>query len=423
VEHTLVMMRHGESLFNRHNVFTGWCDVPLTPAGREEARRSGRVLAGAGLEFDVVFCSVLQRATTSAHLALEASGQSYVEVRPRWELNERHYGALQGLNKGQVEADGDPALVTAWRSSYHACPPPMEPSHPHYPLIARDRRYAQLVADGTLPTSESIADTAVRVMDLWVREIAPLVRSGKKVLVVAHRNSLRALVRNLEGLDDAQVASLRIPTGSPFVYPLRGDNLRPSAPTLDCEPLNYGSNSVAEEGDEDSSTSRSVIASAESAPTTAAAAAAVASSVVTAAPGFANHPGLEAAVVNGGRQVARTVAALLGRNGAAAVVSTPSEVVVVGKNTGRSGAQASSVKTPVASSLKATTSAAAAGGTAEKEALPAAAAPLPPQGCGFQGYFLEENDATAAWTANRDTCLEEWDKDPAIPPDECLFGL
>jgi len=384
------------------------------------------VLAGAGLEFDVVFCSVLQRATTSAHLALEASGQSYVEVRPRWELNERHYGALQGLNKGQVEADGDPALVKAWRSSYHACPPPMEPSHPHYPLIARDRRYAQLVADGTLPASESIADTAVRVMDLWVREIAPLVRSGKKVLVVAHRNSLRALVRNLEGLDDAQVASLRIPTGSPFVYPLKGDNLRPSAPTLDCAPLNYGTSSSADE--EQNSSRRRRAASSTKNAHSAAAAAAVASSAVTAAPGFANHPGLEAAVLNGGRHVARTVAALLGREGAAAV-STQDEVVVAG-TTGRVGAQvaASAPAAPAAASTLETTTAPAAA-AAEGAPLSSAssssssAAPLPPQGCGFQGYFLEENDATAAWTANRDTCLEEWDKDPAIPPDECLFGL
>jgi 2,3-bisphosphoglycerate-dependent phosphoglycerate mutase len=366
VEHTVVMMRHGESLFNKHNVFTGWCDVPLTANGRDEACRAGRLLAGAGLEFDVVFCSVLQRSTTTAHLALASCGQTYVEVRPRWELNERHYGALQGLNKAQVEADRDPAQVKAWRSSYHAQPPPMQPNHPHYPLIARDRRYAHLLKAGTLPASESIADTAVRVMDLWAREIAPLVRSGKKVLVVAHRNSLRALVRNLEGLDDAQVASLRIPTGAPFVYPLRGDKLRPSAPPLDCEPLDYSDNDAA--------------------------------SSDLGASGFANHPGWDAAVADGGRQVAHTVAGLLAAGGGLGAVSTPDEVV---------GSTSRRRERPASSQLPAA----------------AAVASQPPVGCGFQGRFLEEGEASAAWAANRATCLTEWDKDPAHPPDECLLAL
>jgi bisphosphoglycerate-dependent phosphoglycerate mutase len=304
--HSVVMMRHGESLFNKHNVFTGWCDVPLTENGRKEATHAGRILASHGLEFDVVFCSVLQRSAITAQLALEACGQSWVDVRPRWELNERHYGALQGLSKDEtVEKEGLEA-VREWRSAYHSRPPPMTDDHPHWPMIASDRRYAPLLNGGgisssssfssssssssssspsfssegdlhqsgsvmslesiwrhgssskgssegssegepqpqllqqqqqqqqrppnqrhtelagRLPRTESIADTAVRVMELWTREVVPLVASGKRVLVVAHRNSLRALLRNLEGLNDDQVRPSVRPSVCRFVR--RGKN-------------------------------------------------------------------------------------------------------------------------------------------------------------------------------------------------------
>lgn len=217
---SVVMMRHGESAFNRHNVFTGWCDVPLTEEGEQEATAAGELLAAKGLKFDVAFCSVLQRSTVSCHRALAACDQSWIDVRARWELNERHYGDLQGLNKQQTAELIGPSVVDDWRQGYHSRPPPMRPDHPHMPFIVGDRRYQALVESGKMPTTESIADTAVRVMDLWKREIVPLVEQGKRVLIVSHRNSLRALIRNLEGLSDDQVSAMDIPTGVPFVYPL-----------------------------------------------------------------------------------------------------------------------------------------------------------------------------------------------------------
>jgi len=232
-EHSVVMMRHGESLFNQHNVFTGWCDVPLTKAGEQEARRAGEVLASHGLQFDVVFTSKLQRSTVTAYRCLEGASQSHVEVRPRWELNERHYGGLQGLSKDSVAATTDPATYQRWRQGYHDRPPPMAPGHKHWALMTQDPRYTELLESGQLPLTESIADTAVRVMRLWKDEIAPLVKQGKRVLIVGHRNSLRALIRNLEGLDDKSVAKMQIPTGAPFLYPLQAD-LRPVAPPLAC---------------------------------------------------------------------------------------------------------------------------------------------------------------------------------------------
>jgi len=228
------MMRHGESAFNKHHVFTGWCDVPLTVAGREEARRAGEVLGARGLEFDVVFCSVLQRSTVTCSLALEACGQTWVDVRPRWELNERHYGALQGLSKDRIEKEYGSDLVSGWRQGYHVRPPPMDEDHPHWALMAEDRKYQHLLEESMLPVTESLADTAVRVMDLWHREIGPLIAEGKRVLIVAHRNSLRALIRNLEGLSDDQVAQMEIPTGAPFAYPLE-EHLRPVAVPLSCD--------------------------------------------------------------------------------------------------------------------------------------------------------------------------------------------
>mmetsp|Transcript_87911 Transcript_87911/g.175854 ORF Transcript_87911/g.175854 Transcript_87911/m.175854 type:complete len:390 (+) Transcript_87911:124-1293(+) len=240
---SVVFMRHGESTFNKLDVFTGWCDVPLTEVGRREAREAGYVLASHSMEFDVVFTSVLQRCTTTAYTTLEACGQTYVDVRPRWELNERHYGALQGLSKSELAKTTPADVLHAWRKSYCARPPPMTDAHPHWRLISEDRRYKHLSIGAEnstvmdeyesphhLPRAESLADTAVRVVDLWEREIAPLVREGKRVLVVAHRNSLRALIRNLEGLDDAAVAAMTIPTARPFLYPLEEEEPGPAAP-------------------------------------------------------------------------------------------------------------------------------------------------------------------------------------------------
>lgn len=232
---SVVMMRHGESAFNRKNVFTGWCDVPLTKRGKHEATAAGEVIAAQGMKFDVAFCSVLQRCTVSCQRALEACDQSWIDVRPRWELNERHYGDLQGLDKSETAKVLGDDQVSEWRQQYHSRPPPMRTDHPHMPFLSEDRRYQTLVENGQMPRTESIADTAVRVMELWEREIMPLVEEGKRVLIVSHRNSLRALIRNLEGLSDEQVSKMEIPTGVPFVYPL-AHNLRQSASILGTHP-------------------------------------------------------------------------------------------------------------------------------------------------------------------------------------------
>lgn len=230
-QYSVVMMRHGESAFNKLNVFTGWCDVPLTEAGKKEAVSAGETIASQNVKFDVAYCSVLQRSSVTCHTVLESCGQSWIPVRHRWELNERHYGSLQGLDKAETAKTEGQEVVRAWRQKYHQRPPEMNEDHPHWPLMAEDRRYTTLMEDGRLPRTESLADTAVRVMDLWNSEIAPAVKAGKKVLIVAHRNSLRALLRNLEGLDDSQVEDMHIPTGVPFCYPL-DSALRPVAVPL-----------------------------------------------------------------------------------------------------------------------------------------------------------------------------------------------
>lgn len=219
----LVLLRHGESVWNRENRFTGWTDVDLSPAGVEEARAAGRLLAAEGWQFDFAFTSVLKRAIRTLDFALEELDQSWIPVVKDWRLNERHYGALQGLNKAEMAARYGEAQVLAWRRSYDTPPPALAPSDPRAPW--HDRRYGAIAREG-LPLTESLRDTVARVLPCWNEAIAPQVRAGRSVFVAAHGNSLRALVKHLEEMSDADVVGLNIPTGVPLVYDLDA-GLRP----------------------------------------------------------------------------------------------------------------------------------------------------------------------------------------------------
>jgi 2,3-bisphosphoglycerate-dependent phosphoglycerate mutase len=222
--HRLVLLRHGESDWNRENRFTGWTDVDLSAAGVAEARAAGRLLAAEGWQFDLAFTSVLKRAIRTLNLVLEELDQEWIPVVKDWRLNERHYGALQGLNKAEMAAKFGEAQVLAWRRSYDTPPPALEPSDPR--SAARERRYAG-VARQSIPLTEALKDTVARVMPCWESAIAPAVRAGGRVLVSAHGNSLRALVKHLDGISDADIVGLNIPTGVPLVYEL-DERLRPA---------------------------------------------------------------------------------------------------------------------------------------------------------------------------------------------------
>lgn len=213
--HTLVLLRHGESIWNLANRFSGWTDVDLTEAGRAEARAAGARLREGGFEFDVAFTSVLKRAIRTLWIALDEMDRMWVPVQRDWRLNERHYGALQGLDKAQTAARHGEDQVLRWRRSYDEPPPALEPDDERHP--ARDARYAG-VPD--LPCAESLKDTVERMMPLWEATIAPRVRAGERVLVCAHGNSLRALVKHLGGLSDEAILEVNIPTGMPLVYEL-----------------------------------------------------------------------------------------------------------------------------------------------------------------------------------------------------------
>lgn len=213
----LVLLRHGESDWNRENRFTGWTDVDLSSKGLEEARAAGRLLKAEGMLPELAFTSVLKRAIRTLWLALEELDRLWIPVEKSWRLNERHYGALQGLNKAETAAKFGEAQVLAWRRSYDTPPPALEPGDPRSP--ASDPRYAALAA-AELPLTECLKDTVARVIPYWNGAIAPAVRSGRRVIVAAHGNSLRALVKYLDGVSDQDIVGLNIPTGVPLVYEL-----------------------------------------------------------------------------------------------------------------------------------------------------------------------------------------------------------
>jgi 2,3-bisphosphoglycerate-dependent phosphoglycerate mutase len=220
-----VLVRHGQSIWNVENLFTGWTDVDLSPLGSEEARQAGRELARAGFVPDVVFTSVLKRAIRTQWLMLDELDLLWLPVERNWRLNERHYGALQGLNKAQtVERHGE-AQVKIWRRSYDIPPPPLTVDDERHPRF--DRRYAD-VAASDLPATESLKDTLARVLPYWQQNIAPQLQAGRQVLVVAHGNSLRAVVKMLDGLSEQEIIGLNIPTGVPLLYELDAA-LRPTA--------------------------------------------------------------------------------------------------------------------------------------------------------------------------------------------------
>jgi 2,3-bisphosphoglycerate-dependent phosphoglycerate mutase len=210
-------LRHGESTWNKENRFTGWTDVGLSPRGIEEGTRAGVLLREQRLTFDVAYTSVLQRAIKTLWLALEALDQMWVPVINDWRLNERHYGGLQGLNKAETAAKFGDAQVQIWRRSYDVPPPLLDLDDPRHPR--HDPRYAGLPA-GVLPRGESLKDTVARFLPYWVDTIAPAVRAGRRVLIAAHGNSLRALMKHLDGISDNDIVGVNIPTGIPLVYEL-----------------------------------------------------------------------------------------------------------------------------------------------------------------------------------------------------------
>jgi 2,3-bisphosphoglycerate-dependent phosphoglycerate mutase len=216
----LVLLRHGESAWNRENRFTGWTDVDLSAKGVEEARAAGRLLRDGGYRFDLAFTSVLKRAIRTLWISLEELDQMWLPVEKSWRLNERHYGALQGLNKAETAAKYGEQQVLAWRRSYDVPPPELRSDDPRHE--SKDPRYAGI----EVPRTECLKDTVGRVIPYWSSAIAPAVRAGRRVLLAAHGNSMRALVKHLDGISDQEIVALNIPTGVPLVYELDKD-LRP----------------------------------------------------------------------------------------------------------------------------------------------------------------------------------------------------
>ena len=216
----LVLLRHGESVWNRENRFTGWTDVDLTARGVEEARRAGRLLTEAGHSFDVAYTSLLKRAIRTLWLALDEMDLMWIPVHRSWRLNERHYGALQGLDKAQTAAEYGEAQVLVWRRSYSTPPPALAPGDERHPR--GDPRYASL-SDGELPVTECLHDTVRRFLPFWREWLVPELEAGKRMLIAAHGNSLRALVKHLDGMSDDEIVGLNIPTGIPLVYRLDDD--------------------------------------------------------------------------------------------------------------------------------------------------------------------------------------------------------
>jgi len=215
--HKVVLLRHGESTWNKENRFTGWTDVDLSEKGCREAVTAGRLLKEEGYSFDLAFTSVLTRAIRTCWMTLDEMGELWIPVERSWRLNERHYGALQGLNKAETAAKHGEAQVKIWRRAYDIPPPPLTPDDERHP--SRDRRYAGL-APGEVPLTESLKDTVARFLPYWHGTITPAIKSGQRVLIAAHGNSLRALVKYLDNISDQQIVELNIPTGIPLVYEL-----------------------------------------------------------------------------------------------------------------------------------------------------------------------------------------------------------
>jgi 2,3-bisphosphoglycerate-dependent phosphoglycerate mutase len=219
----LVLVRHGESIWNLENRFTGWTDVDLSAQGVSEAQSGGKQLAQEGYTFDVAFTSVLKRAIRTLWIILDEMDLMWIPVHRSWRLNERHYGALQGLDKAETAALHSDEQVHVWRRSYDVPPPPLTADDPRYP--GQDRRYADLSPE-ELPLTECLKDTVERMLPYWHDTIAPQVKAGKRVIVVAHGNSLRALVKYLDNVSDEEIPELNIPTGIPLVYEL-DERLKP----------------------------------------------------------------------------------------------------------------------------------------------------------------------------------------------------
>ncbi|XP_061535213.1 phosphoglycerate mutase 1b [Phycodurus eques] len=224
----LVLVRHGESCWNQENRFCGWFDADLSETGEQEAKRGGQALKDAGYEFDICYTSVLKRAIRTLWFVLDGIDQMWLPVHRTWRLNERHYGGLTGLNKAETAAKHGEAQVKIWRRSFDIPPPPMDEGHDFYQTISKDRRYADLTED-QLPTCESLKDTIARALPFWNDEIVPQIKEGKRVLIAAHGNSLRGIVKHLEGMSEEAIMELNLPTGIPVVYEL-DKNLKPIGP-------------------------------------------------------------------------------------------------------------------------------------------------------------------------------------------------
>jgi 2,3-bisphosphoglycerate-dependent phosphoglycerate mutase len=219
----LVLLRHGESTWNKENRFTGWTDVDLSEKGIVEAKKAGTLLKEEGFVFDLAFTSVLKRALRTLWLVLDEMDLLWIPVQRSWRLNERHYGALQGLNKAEMAAQYGDEQVHIWRRSFDIPPPPLDKTDPRYP--GRDPRYKDM-RDNELPVTESLKDTIARFLPYWHETVAPSVRAGNRVLIAAHGNSLRALVKYLDNISEEEIVTLNIPTGVPLVYEL-DENLKP----------------------------------------------------------------------------------------------------------------------------------------------------------------------------------------------------
>jgi len=219
----LVLLRHGESIWNKENRFTGWKDIGLTTKGIEEAKNAGKLMKQEGFEFDLAFTSVLKRAVKTLWLALEEMDLMWIPVQRNWRLNERHYGALQGLNKAETAAKYGDEQVLVWRRSYDTRPPQLDPKDDRHP--GNDKKYKDL-DPADLPTTECLKDTVNRFIPYWDQTIAPAIQNDLRVLIVAHGNSIRALIKHLEGISEEAITKVNIPTGVPFVYELK-DNLSP----------------------------------------------------------------------------------------------------------------------------------------------------------------------------------------------------